>query len=434
MTSSTARRWLGRAIAVLLLLAGIAIAFGQQGRVVLKSLDDDLAESTQLDEPFNDYRDTGYLAGRDVREGENPYDHESFLARHPNSHEFDLYGPQWFLVHTPLSLLSFVAAKVIWVLAGVAGAFVLAHLSRRLAGLPSDVWWDIAITGVILGSAPGKNAVYLGQPATWAVVAVVLVLLGRQQRPWLGAIGLTIAMVKPQLGVLLALLVGFGFGWWRTVIRGALLTVAAALVPLVAMVVAAGPGDFAQSISDNLSYTSDLYANTAVATEYERLDAVNTLAKVFDVKPTSPLLLAELVVAVAVGVIAIRARRRACGDDAVVSDPLALVMLFGALLFGAFHPLYDGLLAVPAVVVLLVCWRQQRRIDPGTLVAGALLAVPIVYFPALQKVIERVGASKGLSHSVDSIAITAAFVVGAVVALRAADVSDGRDAALARRS
>ncbi|MEY2571290.1 MAG: hypothetical protein QOE63_1640, partial [Acidimicrobiaceae bacterium] len=404
-------RWTFRALAVLVLAGGLAIAFGQQGATVARSINKPLDQSTSFDEPFNDYRDTGYLAGRDVRDGENPYDHVAFVQRHPTSHELDLYGPQWFLVQVPLSLLSFVAAKVVWVALLLVGALLLAHFARQLARRPRDVWADLLLAGLILGSAAGKNAIFLGQPVMWYALAVVVVLAAGDKRPWLGGAALAVAMVKPQVGVLLALLIGFGFGWWRLVLRGVVVTIAAALVPLLFIVSAAGgPRDFMRSVTDNASYVSDLVAEQATEPLAERLDVVNTSAKLLDIAPTTGWLAAELVVAIAGGIVGLRRRHRAVGDD-VGTDVAAMSLLAVTLLVGAFHPLYDALLLFIPLVLAWAWWRDGRRISPLLWAVTALLAVPLVYFPPVQTTLEKLGASPTQSRTVSSIALTLAFVL-----------------------
>lgn len=124
------------------------------------------------------------------------------------------YPPHMLLALTPLGLLSYPAALVVWTLGGM-----LCLLAALNLIVPARQWprWFIA---ALLLSPPVVINVLGGQNGLWTATLALLVLHWAKPRPWLAGMALAFLSMKPHMALIvgLALLMG---RYWRSVIWAA---------------------------------------------------------------------------------------------------------------------------------------------------------------------------------------------------------------------
>lgn len=391
--------WL-RVLFVLLLVAGIA-----------KGLNDLHKEAERADDPGHppasgalfDFRDTVYNPTHDLLDGHDPYDHVAFLQRHPGQQEFDTYAPSWFTLTGLYALPPYHVGQALWWLTIVFGVALTSYVSLRIAGIDVDGWRVAGLTGLLLLSLPGQQVLRNGQQSFLFAACLVGALLWARTRPWAAAGCLLLLTSKPQLIGAVGICLALGIGAWRAVARGAVLVVAASVIPLVAIVVAAGgPSDLATHLSDNLDYASTTHNDLSASSPLQRIDVLNIFGKLDITKPTTGL---QLVVAAAVLALAVIGLRRLDAGSA-----LALAVLTLATLLSLPHFPYDLALLVPAIVVLAAGARGSDALAPAMrwgLVA--LMALPLAQVYQVDQALDRLGLPSGLRQSIASICLVVAF-------------------------
>jgi Glycosyltransferase family 87 len=209
---------------------------------------------------LGDFRDSVWTPGGYLLGGHNPYDTGTYLRDVPWTQGLALYAPAWLLVGLSLGWLPFLLANALYQVLGIAVCLVLVRTVLRLTlprfvaiGTPIGMVWLVVW-------AAGRYA--LSNVSTALVVlGVILVLRGvwlaRVGTPALElrtsmAIGVGLAMVKPQFG-LIVLVVALAAGRWDAVWRGLVGLSVLSLPPAIACVVASGgPAGFLAGIGSNL--------------------------------------------------------------------------------------------------------------------------------------------------------------------------------------
>lgn len=404
------RAWTGTAAALAVLLLATGIAHGTSD--LLDSLNDPDRPSVDTRVGFNDYRDTVFTPVRDLAGGYNPYDHDSYLARHPGHQEFDLYLPGWLLLVAPVAALPYEPSEVVWFVLLVGMAIALAWMVLRARSKAAVV----GVAGAILWSAPGQLAMFFGQAACAFAAGVVLAVQGARRGTGTSiaaAAGVALSLVKPQTGIPLLVLLVAGLGAYAVARRGVLIAVAVSALPLVAAVVAEGSvGSFISSIVDNARFGAETYRDLP-GPRLVRLDVVNTVSKLADVRPGTALEAIAFVAVLAVGVVALRSGRDR-GDPALIAAVVACTILAAAA-----HSRYDGVLLWWPAAALAVTLRDDvraRRI--GRLVLLALVAVPLVDGYWFDHILRSMSVPLRVRQAVDSTAIAAALLLAAAQLVR----------------
>lgn len=381
---------------------------------------------------FRDYRDTAYWPVRDLVAGNNPYDVDAYLERRPGIQEFGLYLPAWLLLALPLAVLPYDLAKfaylaVLLVLA-VAFGWALVRVSGRRAPLPAV----LGVVGAVLLCAPGQSTLYLGQ-ATFQVMLGVLVavhLAGR--RPGVAGLGVAAALLKPQVGIPLVLLL-LAWRQWRPVVAGLAVAGIASLVPLTAAVAGAGGvGPFADSVRENAEWSAERYDDVD-GRGSGRVDLPATIGKLGGEDPGTGRQLAATAAVVLVSAAALARLGRPAGKGPV--HPLAATLVATGVLLATPHFAYDLLLVAWPLAALVA---GSRRSDPPLTtrlraVLAVLLAVPLLHVARVEAALDAVGVPADWRSAMDGVAVAAAFVLAAGAALiQSAGGGDGRPPVEAR--
>ncbi len=364
--------WHGRATLLLFLLAAAVI-----GAVTVAGFDAPWVGDRPT-ASFRDFRDATYHPVRDLLGGHNPYDVPAYLARNPVEQEFPAYAPHHLLLHLPFGLLPYDLARLAFLAVQVALVPVLAWTAMRATAVTGRL--ALGLAAVLLLSYPGAVNAYYGQTTLEVAIGAYLALRPPGGRPWLAALGVVLALQKPQLGVpLCLLLVAAGRG--RPVLAGIGAAVGlSTLVSIPLAVAAGGPAPLVASVLDGLQTTAAAGANDLGTGELARIDAAAVVARSTGVGlPTTAQAAIGLAV-LAVAAALIRVARRAAPDR---PDLVVATVCLGALLAGPNLP-YSALVAVvPLALVGTTAWSATPRVLLGTVVL-----VPMVTVAAITAVLQ----------------------------------------------
>ena len=396
---------LARAAMVVLLVGGIALR-SQELVPTLRHLDERDNPRAEL----RDFRDTVYEPGHDLRDGNNPYDPEPYLKRHPGHQELDLYGPHLFLVALPASMLPVAVAQALWLLAMAAAVVTLAWLCWLLAGRHPDAWVVGGTTGALLATNPVQQGVLTGNISLVIVAACAAAIHWSARRPMLAAACVAVVLVKPQFGLPLALLIALGLRRPKPAVAGIAGAAALSIVPGILLLDAAGGiRNFLDAVGRNLDHSTELYGDVAGRASVMRSDLWGAIGKLADVNPTTAtqLLTFVAVTAIAIAVLWVtspRFRRESTHRTGVV-------LVIAAILLGLPHFSYD--LPLLGVAFVVAVFGPDRRYA----IALACL-VPLVHVGTADRVLDEIGVGLDLRQSIDALAVTAVFVLAAISGAR----------------
>jgi hypothetical protein len=177
-----------------------------------------------------DFQDVVYYPTRAAMAGVNPYDARPatdggvYYSRFPAGNSFPLYAPLVFVPSIPFALLPLVPAEIAYWFVNLGLLLLLSFIALRLAKLPLRVGTVTALAAFLLLSRPGHANFYFGALALPLSLATVGAWHFAQRRPWLSAVCVAIACIKPTFGGPLVILMLFR-GNYRAFVLGLLLAV-----------------------------------------------------------------------------------------------------------------------------------------------------------------------------------------------------------------
>jgi hypothetical protein len=301
-----------------------------------------------------DYRDLIVVPGQWIFAGGNPYDPAPYLAAHPWVQEFDPYAPAWLLLAVAMAWLPYLLGAAIHQVLFTAVTAVFLWILCRWA-LPR--WADVAVPVGLLwlqvwyfSSAGIENGgTVLGCLGAMLVVRAICRRLpsvtGTQADPSVDigcAIGIGLALIKPQFGIPLVVF-ALAAGRWRETVRG-IIGVALASIPIVVALSISSGGFFAffQSVLRNVAYANSPNATTGLFLAQSRVDLVGLVARHGLEAYAGLLTLGAFLVFLALTVVVIRRS----DDPLFVSAAICL-----AVVLSIVHFPYDLMILVVPVVV-----------------------------------------------------------------------------------
>lgn len=354
-----------------------------------------------------DFRDTVVLPGRFTWSGGNPYDPATYVAAHPWAQEFDPYAPSWLTVTSPLALLPHRLGAVIFLLLLFA-LLVFFVISLCLWLAPRFTWW-LAPVLVIWAQLwyPTRATQETGSSLVVAVgtYLVIRALLDPRSSRWMGAIGLAMALTKPQFGLgLLVLLLAQRCG--RLVARGlAVVTVVSLPATVACLISAGGPIQWVESLIRDLQRASSPSSPTGLlSSEQERVDLVGLAVRLGAPAPPSVIEI-SITFAVLLSTAVLLARR---------PTPPAILGLYAIVPLLVFvHMPYDyGVLIVPALYFALR-FREAPSVATGALMV--LCVIPVIH---IHRVSAMVGVSDAAASALDLVSLITAAIMIAVLSAR----------------
>jgi hypothetical protein len=316
---------------------------------------------------YVDFRDAVHAPAAALIDGVDPYDTDDLLAHNPDiGAAFNLYAPHHLLLVLPLAALPIAVAGALWwglnvLLLLIASRFVIEQ--TRPAWGQAGMFW---LATLALVSNPGRSNFLTGQPTLAIVLGVYLALTS--DRPWVAGAGTMLALLKPQFGIPLLLLLAAA-GKWRVAARGIGLAATLSLPIVVALVsIEGGIGGLLDAVTDNLAVSAGKAASVF------RIDLAGVIIREFaiEIDVGVTVLIALLLTALGSGLV-----RRWGQLDVVAITVMALVILLSL-----FHHPYDELILMWPIVGLAVAdglgaWRWWCV---GAMTAAAFNPLTVRYF------------------------------------------------------
>jgi hypothetical protein len=366
-----------------------------------------------------------YYPARAFLDGLDPYDQSAYRAAYPVQAPLPPFLPATLPLHLPFGLLPpgpsaalYLGVTLVLILA--TGWLALGFIEGKRPPLAAI----ILVAALIMLSRPGRLVLRLGQLSFEPVVGTYIALRYALLAPWLGGLGVAVALIKPTFGVPLAALM-VGRRHWRAVAIGLAIT-AAVNLPLV--VVLAHRDGGISALAGHFSDTWEASRLGIVETTNPRMTSLRAdVASLIGRIRGHPLhagaqsLVGLVVLAIALWTL----RRTKLGDVSSSGSGGAILAGFIclAILSSGYHQTYDlVLLALPALVLLrdpvatVVLSRSSRRILLG------LLAIIAGDYAASEGALARLGMETGtpgwhILTSINAVALLLAFGIYAVAIL-----------------
>jgi hypothetical protein len=193
------QRWLAVALALFALAVGLTL-------FRLTRWSSAAGFSLKAEWAMFDFRASVYYPAVAFLNGDNPYDHEQFLAHYPMEGAFPVYPPAILLVHLPFGLMSYAHAVAAFYLYTIALTVVVAFMAVRMNGLPESAALVLTVASVMILSRPGHMNLLLGQDTLLYIIGTYLAIDCAETSPGWSGLGVSLAFLKPTLGFPLVLL------------------------------------------------------------------------------------------------------------------------------------------------------------------------------------------------------------------------------------
>jgi Glycosyltransferase family 87 len=394
---------MGGSTARAILLAGSAFLLAT-GLVTWRAVDELGAAGVPTVEGWalKDFGDVLYYPGLALVDGYNPYDVPAQVARYPVGAGIVGYAPHTILLHLPFVVLPYRAALWCYFAFVLGLTVLLAALGLRFAGIGAAPARVLAVATFLVLSNPGRLNLLYAQLTLQVVIATHLVLHGTERRPWLAALGVGIALMKPTFGVPLAVLLVLGRGETRVVTLGAALAGAGSLVAMLWLVPAAGGiAAFVRSFIDGLGVLRGEWFNAADSS-WTRVDAVAVLGHTLG-RPTT--FAEEVVIGVTVLGVGVIGLRRLGQENVRLNAPASLTLVCLTLLIFHYQQVYGALLLVLPVLSLAVSREGLPAAPAGPLrwVLVGLMLVPFINVLSAARIVGALGSSSILGRALTSL-------------------------------
>ncbi len=357
---------------------------------------------------MGDFRSVVYYPAKAFRDGLNPYDAAAYLPRYPAPEPFRAYPPALLLLAQPLALLSIEDAVRAQVALTLGLTVVLAWWSFALTTRVPHLLGVILASSIILLSRPGHWNLLQGHITIVIVLAVYAALTMPRARVLLGGLALSVALVKPNFGLPLAVLM-MASGRAPAVAAGAV-TTAALNLPVFAVLAERSGGVLRAAqlmIEGGRPEASDPASQYALF----RVDASASVGRFAGV-PLGPI----LPFVIAGGVLALTAvlmRRRARTAGFHESDSAWAGLACTAILLCVYHIGYDLLLLVWPATAIVVGFAARRARHPVRAWSElGLIGVLAGNYLASYTAIERLGIGTWpglIAMSLNGLALLALF-------------------------
>jgi hypothetical protein len=384
-----------------------------------------------------DFRDAVYYPARALLDGGNPYRPSTYRARYPVGSRFPLYTPLVLAIHLPFGLLSERAAGIAHYAFSVLCILLLAHLGLRLCALESALTPTLALGTALLLGRPGQTTLFTGECTAYVCIGVYLALGWADSRPWIGAVGVALALLKATFGVPLVLLMLARRSQRRAAVNGILIAaVGSAAVAAVLMHAEGGIVPWLDSLRENY-LTPGSPSETYIGASVLALDAAAFFDRLLGHAPGAALAGIEAAVSVTVLALGLAALARATRASSPDRRLVAVTIACLTVLLSVHHQAYDALLlALPATAI--ASGRCSPALAPRTRwLLLALVLVPWVNYAATFAFLDRWpqnGWTWLVITSANGGALLAAFAVATSVVFKPRALAPGAGHAHDRRA
>ena len=320
-----------------------------------------------VNEGYCDFHNGIYFPSVALVEGVSPYGSE-YAASYPVSRQIPFFSPAIVAIHTPLTFLPLYVAEVLYFAIMVVLVIGIAVQSITAAGLERRLDWVLLLAAAITFSRAGHVTLFNGYFTFELVFAAILAVRLAGPRPWLAALALVVVSAKPTYVLPLGLLM-LARGNYKSLIYGALLSIAAAAMPLAWLAWNEGQGDIPRGLLEIRQQITDAQEvhhnepNELPALSWTRIDIFAIVSKWSDTDPDDVTHLVVMVAILALPMLILYRRSRLGIDDGIAGLTGALIMI--AMIVSLYRQSYDVLLCVPVFVGVIAgrldAWRSLSR-------------------------------------------------------------------------
>jgi hypothetical protein len=333
-----------------------------------------LQEATPIDAARygRDFRDTTWLPIQDFLAGGLPWDYAAYVTRHPYAQVYPLYLPSYWWPAAGFVLLPYTVGLVLWIgLCAGAIVFLVTWTIRNLCGATGwRAWVPILLcVGFIVTVRAGRLGLVTGNWAIICAAAAAVVITGRVRGVRLVLL-LMIALVKPQVGLILLVLC-LARNQWRAVL--AALAASTALCLPIAIVAALRAGGLTELFAMGVNLFSIGFGNEsspklASDSQIGLAASVQHLLPVVD-QPWTTVLTGLAAIVTIPGYVLVRRRFGEQSPEAWVMGALAVVIVLP-------NNIYGAAVLIPGLVAL--AWRlvfDRDRVSVAQLRTAVIVVI-----------------------------------------------------------
>jgi len=367
---------------------------------------------------LRDFRDAIYYPVVSLLDGNNPYDTAAYFRTYPVQQEFPPYLPGLLALHLPLALFHYDAAQIVYFALTAMLTLLLAWVTLLACGLSATVARACALGTLIILSRPGCWNLALGQVTVPMVIGTYLALRFAEERPWLAALGLALALLKPTYGVPVSALL-LARKEIRVVLLGGVIAGLISAGPMVALIHAAGgPANWVASLRDSYAgFTAD--PSAGATSSPDRVDAAVLAARLLGHAPSAAEAIGISVLVLGLGALAVWRLRDAANEGArTLSNGLACLTVLTCM----YHQAYDILaVTLPLTALATKRWAPASVRPALRWLLLVMLSIPAANYLCAGRILSSLDVTgpgwKALT-AVNGAALTAAWCVYLLVALR----------------
>jgi hypothetical protein len=335
-----------------------------------------------------DFQDVVYYPSQAALAGVNPYDAwppeqgGKYMAQFRAGNTFPVYAPLILVSSLPLAALPLLTAELAWWLLNLGLLLIYAYWLLRLSRLAIRPGSIACCAAVLLLSRPGHANFYFGAIALPMILASLGAWRLADRRPWIAALCLVLASIKPTFGGPLFVLLALK-GSYRAAFAGVAIAAALNFAILAALL----PHElFSTNWFDQLTHNQAVIdADSAVdpLLSASRIDFPAVVERLYGRRLPSVARYGLTLLVLAVAGWHLRLLSRRGDENWLLSAALACLTIAICI----YHNIYDALLiAVPAALIaheLTTDKTTQSRLLTWPLVI--CLAVPAInYFSSKQ--------------------------------------------------
>jgi hypothetical protein len=365
-----------------------------------------------------DFHNGIYYPTRAVLAGESPYS-EAYAAKYPVARQIPFFSPVILLLHAPLAVLPLHAAEAIHALIQIVLLFLIAIFTAREIGLTKRLDAILVITAAMIFSRGGHITLFNGYFTFELVLATFLAIAWADRRPGRSALMLAFISAKPTYILPLGFLM-LARGNWRSILLGAVISIAATVASLGWLAYHQGDGDVGSGVSklmQQILQTQEVHRameDESPVHSWTRLDLFAIIAKWSGSDPGELPHLIVMFAILAMPIWILWKRHRQAIDDGVAGVTGALLMT--SMLVSLYHQSYDALLLVPPIAGLACSssshWQRMKWQIRCSLVL--LLACPLANYLSTRMFLLRLEISETMTRvltSLNGISLTLALMI-----------------------
>ncbi|MFG0287002.1 MAG: glycosyltransferase family 87 protein [Rhodopirellula sp. JB044] len=370
-----------------------------------------------------DFHNGIYFPTRAVLAGESPYS-DAYAAKYPVARQIPFFSPVILLLHAPLAILPLHLGEALNMLLQIAILFAIAGLVAHAAGFRYRLDVALAVAAVLIFTRGGHITLFNGYFTFQLVLATFLSVAWAERRPISSAWMLMIVSAKPTYILPLGFLM-LARGNVRALTYGAILSIAAAVLPLGWIAYHEGGGNLGEGVSiliDQIVDTQEVHRSMedeSPVFSWTRLDLFAIVAKWAGNDPGDLPHLLAMFGLLAFPMLVLYRRMRRGFDDGIAGWTGAILML--GLLVSLYHQSYDSLLLTApiagAIGLRLSAWRDLNGWVRWSLIA--LMALPAFNYLSTRTFLNRFEMSETTTRiftSLNGVSLAIALLLICVVA------------------